>query len=65
MSTLPNIQSTKKKSKSTYIIKDLQKENNLNEKIRISFDDPNEYLNIQPNMIIGKKPEAIKIKIKH
>jgi hypothetical protein len=56
MSTLPNIQSTKKKSKSTYIIKDLQKENNLNEKIRISFDDPNEYLNIQPNMIIGKKP---------
>jgi hypothetical protein len=54
MSTLPNIEKPKKKSKSTYIIKDLEKENNLNEKIRISFDDPNEYLNIQPNMIIGK-----------
>jgi len=53
MSTLPTIENNKKKPKSTYIIKDLDKENELNDKIRVSFDDPNEYLNIQPNMIIG------------
>lgn len=48
------VETEKKKPKSTYIIKELEKENNLNDKIKTSFDNPNEYLNIQPNMIIGK-----------
>lgn len=54
-STIPTLSTieNEKKNKNTYIIKELEKENNLKGKIRTSFDDPNEYLNIQPNMIIG------------
>ena len=44
-----------KTPKSTYLIKQLEKENILFDKIKTSFDDPNEYLSIQPNMIIGRR----------
>ena len=51
---MSNTDNRKKTPKSTYLIKQLDKENILNDKIKTSFDDPNEYLSIQPNMIIGK-----------
>lgn len=47
-------ESESKRSKNAYIIKKLEEENELKSKIRTSFDSPSEYLNIQPNMIIGK-----------
>lgn len=41
----------------TFIIKKLEQQNLLNDEIKKSFDDPNKYLSINPNLIIGKKPK--------
>ena len=40
--------------KNTFILKKLENENQLQEEIKRSFDDPTKYLSINPNLIIGK-----------
>jgi len=40
--------------KSTFILKKLENENNLNDDIKKGFEDPTKYLSVNPNLIIGK-----------
>ena len=41
------------KNMKTYFLSKLEKENKLNQEIKGNFDDPNKYLSINPNIIIG------------
>ncbi len=44
----------KNETKKTYMVSKLPEESNLHKLIRTSFEDPNQYLQINPSMIIGK-----------
>jgi hypothetical protein len=46
---------SKNETKKTYMVSKLPEESNLHRLIRSSFEDPNQYLHINPSMIIGRK----------